>query len=808
MTTLEPPPRMSWENAIVPAAPATGPLVPVPQAHTGMALQPYAPPPAYAHPMPAMPHYVPPPAAPAPAPANETVISVADIISYLATYWKRGIMVAIPCAALVFYVLGFGAKVYEAEAMLQVSISDNTLLKLDKVQGTGLSELSAVQIINNHRTGLKTRRYIEYLYQHFPEEDRNAYLAGAGELSLRSRIFVALGIKDPPRAVPPEELFADKLDKFVRIEPVKESHVLRIIVNDGNPQLAASLANHYAQDYIDYVANDSVQDAKAAYEQLTRQTVEAKTELDRKEAELAQFNQKADLLKGGDSSDLSTMRAESLERARADVEVALLRAQERLRQLQTAKASGQDIASIRLSTSTASGGIEQGNDTQRKLIEAKSRRDSLLEFCGPNHPKLLQANKEIASLESSIMASATSEEASLRKELESLANALGSARTEAFDKSGNRIRQKQLRDEIEAARNLHTELSQRQDRARILSELRSNGNLSVKDVAMAPEVPVSPKKSLAFVAAMMVFGLVSLTVPVGSGVARDHLMPMLRKGTTRTTETTAPVSSQPNPFQSAAPPPTPAPEPQPTYAPPPPAYAPPPVMIQEHSHAAAQIVASIPELMAGEGPIQLSELLHPSPIVGGNAITQIANTLEQQRSYRPGTGIVLITSAYIGEGKSMLASALAAALCSHGRSVFLMECNPGAPSIQNWFPQASGHSSWTNDLEGLRYGQSNLFLLPAHDLPSYEMVDLLDGYRAWIERGCAMQLDWIILDAASLLNGFADVAQLTPYATDILFIHDATISHAEQVKAALNLLRPLAQNNQMRGMVMNRVENS
>jgi hypothetical protein len=69
-----------------------------------------------------------------------------------------------------------------------------------------------------------------------------------------------------------------------------------------------------------------------------------------------------------------------------------------------------------------------------------------------------------------------------------------------------------------------------------------------------------------------------------------------------------------------------------------------------------------------------------------------------------------------------------------------------------------------------------------------------------------MQLDWIILDAASLLNGFADVAQLTPMATDILFIHDATVSHPEQVKAALNLLRPLAQNNQMRGMVMNRVE--
>jgi hypothetical protein len=141
-----------------------------------------------------------------------------------------------------------------------------------------------------------------------------------------------------------------------------------------------------------------------------------------------------------------------------------------------------------------------------------------------------------------------------------------------------------------------------------------------------------------------------------------------------------------------------------------------------------------------------------------------------------------------------------------GRSVFLMECNPAAPSIQNWFPQAGAHSSWTNDLETLRYGQSNLFLLPAHDLPSYEMSDLLDGYQAWVDRARGMNLDWVIIDAASLLRGFADVAQLMPMATDILFVHDATISNPEQVKAALNLLRPHATTETMRGMVLNRTE--
>jgi Mrp family chromosome partitioning ATPase len=370
---------------------------------------------------------------------------------------------------------------------------------------------------------------------------------------------------------------------------------------------------------------------------------------------------------------------------------------------------------------------------------------------------------------------------------------LSNARGEAFDQSPNRVRQKQLNDQVESLRSLYAELSKHMDRARLASELCGTSNLNVKDIAVPPEGPVSPKKSIALVASMMLFGLVSLGLPVSIGLARDHVMPLLTG--------TIPQSSRP-----VAPPIHPAtqatlfqPAPAPTIS-----------HIELPRHASTvqssqtQVLASIPELMAGEGPIQLSELLHPAPINGGNAVNQIATLLEKHRSQRRGSSVLLITSANPGEGKSLLASALAAALCTASRSVFLMECNPAAPSIQNWFPQAEGYSSWTNDLETLRYGQSNLFLLPAHDLPSYEMSDLIDGYRAWIGRANAQGLDWVIIDGASLLRGFADVAQLAPMATDILFVHDSTRCDADQVKAALNLLRPLAVNDAMRGMVLNR----
>lgn len=790
-----------WDQSIVPVSQSSA-LVPV-DPRAGTQMQPYQPPHHYYTPPPAY-ATQPPPAAPPPAPAPETVVSIADLFGYLRNYGKWGVLAAIPLAALSFYVLGFGSKVYEAEAMLQIYMQENALLKLDKSVGSGLSELSAVQIVNNHRTGLKTRRFVDYLYNRLTKEEQDHYVTGMGVLGLKSRLLIAIGLKDLPKAIPPEELFALKLDEHVRIEPVKESHVLRIIVKDGNPKQAAMLANHYVQDYIDFIADNGIHDAKSAYIQLTEKVQEAKEHMDKAEAELADFSQKADLLKNDDTNNNSTMRAENLERHRSDVEVQLLQAQERVRQLRDAAAQGRDLAGIR-----GLGDDSQIVEIQKKLNDAKSKRDSLLEWCGARHPKLLQSVKEITRLEDenaarieAIVQAAETDQERLKSEQKRLAEMLAGARGEAFEQSPNRIVQKQLRNKVESLRALFVDLTHAQDRARLAAELRSNGNLEVKDVAVPPEDPISPKKSLALIASMMVFGLVGLGVPVGIGLSVDHVVPLLRNAA-RESKAKSQGSA---PTQQPATDPQPQPQPSLPHSPFQPALAPPPMSQPMHllDPNNTQVLASLPELMAGEGPVQLSELLHPSPLTGGNAITQICANLERQRTHRRGTGVVLITSAYVGEGKSLLASALSAALCTSGRSVFLMECNPAAPSIENWFPQAIACSSWTNDLEALRYGQSNLFLLPANDLPSYEVSDLLDGYRAWMARAQAQQLDWIILDGASLLRGFADVAQLAPAATDILFVYDSTISTPDQVKAALNLLRPLATQDQMRGMVLNR----
>jgi MinD-like ATPase involved in chromosome partitioning or flagellar assembly len=121
--------------------------------------------------------------------------------------------------------------------------------------------------------------------------------------------------------------------------------------------------------------------------------------------------------------------------------------------------------------------------------------------------------------------------------------------------------------------------------------------------------------------------------------------------------------------------------------------------------------------------------------------------------------------------------------------------------MHQWFPHSNHHSSWAHDLESLRYGNTHLFLLPAHDLPAYATNELLDGYRAWIDRA-RHHVDWIILDAGPVLRNFADVAPLAPLATDVLLVNNPEIANPAKLRAALNLLQPMMSSSAFRGLIV------
>ncbi len=135
----------------------------------------------------------------------------------------------------------------------------------------------------------------------------------------------------------------------------------------------------------------------------------------------------------------------------------------------------------------------------------------------------------------------------------------------------------------------------------------------------------------------------------------------------------------------------------------------------------------------------------------------------------------------------------------------MIERNAASPSFHLLFPRSYTHTAtWNSDMELLRYGGSNLYVLPSQKVQSGELTDLLESYRGWIEKASS-EVDWIILDGSSMMRNLADITPL-PLATDVLLVHDPARGSGENVNAALNLLSPRLGDNTLCGVVINREE--
>jgi Mrp family chromosome partitioning ATPase len=405
----------------------------------------------------------------------------------------------------------------------------------------------------------------------------------------------------------------------------------------------------------------------------------------------------------------------------------------------------------------------------------------------------------------------------------------------AVDAGGKNVQLKMLNDEVRLNREMYEKVEQRRSAATLTGNFRGSGLLRIADRAVAPEKPVKPSKPLAAVAAAMLFGLSLIGLPIGWGLAEDHLPTLLKPKSTPQPDyeqemaarasamsyatqpltrplyapqpqAPAPVAGAlPSPFTPASQPLRQAPPPQPSPFTAAPAPQPAASSLLRPAEKDLNTIARLPYVHANSPESILAQLLKPEPIGASSALHHLTGTLERQAASRGSSGgVILITSAEPREGKTLVASTLAAALCHQGRSVFMMECNPSSPTLHEWFPRTRGFEAWANDLEALRYSHTNLFLLPGRDLPAHATNELLDGYRTWIDRARS-QVDWIILDASPLLKAFANVAPLAPLATDVIIVSNPSLTAPAKIRAGIALLQPMMSSSALRAMVLNGV---
>jgi uncharacterized protein involved in exopolysaccharide biosynthesis len=212
---------------------------------------------------------------------SESVISVADLVGYLKRYGLLGFLLALPAAAAVFYLLGMGANVYESEAKLRLRLQDTNVFNFNEMGRQGVTELSAPQLINNHLTELKSRRFVDYFYGQFDPVKRDVFIADElSTLGRKDQLLKKIGMYEPPRPAPPKDVFAEGMDEWMRVEPQKESHILRILVRNRDPQMAADIANGVAQEYIRFFGEQESGQTQSERDYLQTKADELRTRLE------------------------------------------------------------------------------------------------------------------------------------------------------------------------------------------------------------------------------------------------------------------------------------------------------------------------------------------------------------------------------------------------------------------------------------------------------------------------------------------------------------------------------------------------
>lgn len=746
----------------------------------------------------------------------QPLISIADIFGYIRKRWLRGLLMGLVVGAFTFYYLGMGVNIYEAESQLLLRIQDANVFNFEAMSSRGVTELSAPQLINNHRTELLSRRFINHFYDQFDAQKRDAYLLReANSLSRKDQLLKLMNLYKPGKPGDPRERFVDLMTANVRVEPLKESHVLRVQVRDRDPKLAADLANRYVEEYIHYVAEQESKLSADASSYLEKKSEELQKRLRESEQKLAEYRRSQGLMDDAEKQDISSDKVRQLNAAITEADLKLTKAKSDLDNLGTAQKAGRDLTELKVFADNADIAYI------RKQLDAKMAERAPLEAtCGRKHPKMIGLSKEIETLKggldravAAVVSMVQSEVETQQRQIADFRHQLEEARGEALDINGKNVQQSLLQDQVRMDRDLYEKIEMRRSQAALTGQFRDSGLLRVADVAMVPEKPVKPNKPIAAAAAVMLFGLCFIGLPVGWGVLDDQVMKLLRgkaaepqDAATRYSPsyaysyaapqpTAAPVVT---PFAIAAPATPPAPV---DHAPSPPASRSHPVM--KPAGGGTTVLARLPYVGGTTPETMLAELLKPEPIGASSALHHLTATLECEAVNRNTAGVVLITSANASEGKTLVSSALAAAFCHQGRRVFMMECNPSSPTLHQWFPRAAqGYGVYAQHIEALRYGHSNLFLLPGCDLPAHATNELLDGYRTWIDRA-KTEVDWIILDASPLLKSFANVAPLAPLVTDVLIVNNPSVSSAAQLRAGLALLQPMMSSSALRGMVVN-----
>ena len=363
----------------------------------------------------------------------------------------------------------------------------------------------------------------------------------------------ALGLEDVIPTTRPEDLapselgpdarFERAVNQFrgrVTVEPRRNTQLVDIQVDMAAPATAADASNALANGYIERQLQARLDMTEQATGWMSRRMAELKDQLDSSERRLQAYVEQEDLV---DMDGVTTVEASELSQLNerlVDARQDFARAENQYRQIaDVADADWREQATVPVVRSNP-----LVSDFLATEAQARAQVDELSQRYGPRHPTMIEAQDELTAATESLRSQVEQVVASIEQDFQ-LARANLQSLESAFDDNREAIREvqrkefqfRELEREVETNRTLYNTFLNRLKETTATADVE-DANARVVDTAIVPRTPVKPRKAqITLIAAVLAFmGAIGLALlreqfdnrVRGSGDVQDKLgLPML-----------------------------------------------------------------------------------------------------------------------------------------------------------------------------------------------------------------------------------------------------------------------------------------
>ena len=281
---------------------------------------------------------------------------------------------------------------------------------------------------------------------------------------------------------------AELLLKGLRVTPANQSNIISISYSGADPEFVTSVANAFAQAYIDVSLELKIDPARKFARWFGEQGQILRDNVEKAQTKLSVFQQEKGIVAGDERMDTETSKLTELSTQLIRVQAEASDARSKQRTSRT----GEVLPEVVGSSGVASLRAEIGRQ------EAKLQETGV--NLGLNHPQYLRMQSEITALkqrlevETKLVTSGFAVSNTLGTDRESeLRNAVAVQKTRLLKLKNDRDQLAVLQRDVEAAKNAYDMVNRRYTETTLTSQ-STDSNVSVLSAAIVPLEPSFPKK--------------------------------------------------------------------------------------------------------------------------------------------------------------------------------------------------------------------------------------------------------------------------------------------------------------------------